>query len=127
MTARLFLVSGLVFMLIAVILGAFGAHAIKDMVSAKQMLTWQTASEYHFYHALALIGLGIWSDNRELNKLSKACGLLLIAGILLFSGSLYLLVLTGMTKLGMITPIGGLLFILGWMSWIVSIGFTRSD
>lgn len=127
MTSRFILMSGLLFVLLAVVLGAFGAHAIQDMVTARQMATWQTASEYHFYHALALIGLGIWSEQRTLDRLARTAGVLLIVGILLFSGSLYLLVLTGNTKLGMATPIGGVLFIGGWLSWLFAVAFYRSD
>lgn len=127
MTARFFLISGLVFMLLAVMLGAFGAHAIQDMLSVKQMATWQTASEYHFYHALALTGLGIWSEKKDMNIFTRASGFFMITGILLFAGSLYLLALSGISMLGMITPIGGLLFIFAWLSWIVSASSSRSD
>jgi uncharacterized membrane protein YgdD (TMEM256/DUF423 family) len=114
-------------MILAVMLGAFGAHAIRDMVSAKQMMTWQTASEYHFYHALALIGLGIWGQGKVLDKLSTAAGLVIIAGLVLFSGSLYLLVLTANSRLGMITPIGGILFICGWICWLLSVSLKAPD
>lgn len=114
-------------MIFAVMLGAFGAHAIKDAVSAKHMMTWQTASEYHVYHALALIALGIWSKGKVLDKLSSAAGFLIMAGIVLFSGSLYLLVLTAQTKLGMITPVGGVLFIFGWICWLLSVSFKQSN
>ena len=127
MTSRSFLISGLVLMLLGVILGAFGAHAIRELVTAKQMNTWQTASEYHFYHALALIGLGIWGEKRSLGRLVRASGVLFIAGVTLFSGSLYLLVLTGISWLGMVTPIGGLLFILAWLSWLASVSVFESD
>lgn len=127
MNARFFLVCGLTGMVLAVTFGAFGAHAIKDMVSTNQMITWQTASEYHFYHALGLIGLAIWIDNRDITRLLKISGICLLLGIILFSGSLYLMVLTGNSRFGMITPIGGLFFILGWSNWLLSATLFRGD
>jgi len=120
MNARIFLISGIALMIAAVMLGAFGAHAIKNSVSVAHMTSWQTATQYHFYHALGLIGLGIYYQHKALDRWAQFCGIFLLFGIVLFSGSLYLLVLTGQTKLGMITPIGGVLFILGWTSWLVS-------
>jgi len=120
MNARIFLISGIVLMITAVMLGAFGAHAIKNSVSVAHMTSWQTATQYHFYHALGLIGLGIYYQNKALDRWAQLSGIFLLLGIVLFSGSLYLLVLTGQTKLGMITPIGGVLFILGWASWLLS-------
>lgn len=114
-------------MILAVISGAFGAHAIKSMVSASHIQTWQTASEYHIYHALGLVALGIWCERRLVQKFARLAGLLMIAGIILFSGSLYLLVLTGNTKLGMITPIGGVLFIGAWSSWLLAVMYSRPD
>ena len=118
MNARFFLIGGLIFMILAVLLGAFGAHAIKPFLSEQHIQTWKTASDYHFYHALGLISFGIWGERRNLDKLAIAAATLLIIGIIFFSGSLYLLAITGINKLGMITPIGGMMFILGWMLWL---------
>ncbi len=108
-------------MMLAVMLGAFGAHAIENIVAPDRMQTWQTASEYHFYHALGLIGLGIYYRNTLLDKWARLSGWLLITGLVLFCGSLYLLVLSGITGLGMITPFGGLSFIAAWLSWLISV------
>ena len=112
MNSRIILASGLLFMLLAVALGAFGAHAIRATVNAEQMDIWQTASEYHFYHALGLVALGVWMESRPANLLCYVSGVLLVVGILLFCGSLYLMVLTHNPALGIITPIGGVLFLL---------------
>lgn len=110
-------------MLLAVILGAFGAHAIKDSVSMLHLDTWQTATEYQFYHSLGLIGLGIWLENKKMTRLLRVCAVCMLLGILLFSGSLYALVLSANSSWGMVTPIGGLFFIVGWLSWIISTSF----
>ena len=107
-------------MILAVSLGAFGAHALKTVLSYQQLQTWNTAVEYQFYHALGLIGLGIWSEKTTLQRLNVFAGSFLILGTLLFSGSLYLLALTGVTKLGMVTPFGGVFFISGWLLWLLS-------
>ncbi len=124
MSARFFLLCGLLLMMIGVISGAFGAHAIKNTVSITYQQTWQTATEYLFYHALGLIALGSYYRDKSLDRWARASGLLFMLGIVLFSGSLYLLVLTGQSSLGMITPFGGTFFILGWASWLVSAGFS---
>ena len=120
MTARQILVTGLILMLLAVMLGAFGAHALKSILDASQLQIWKTASNYHFYHALGLIGLGIWAERRPAQRLTGLSGLLLTAGVLVFSGSLYLLAVSGLRWLGMITPIGGVLFLAGWLCWIMA-------
>ncbi len=120
MSARSYLISGLVFMILAVSLGAFGAHALKAMLSVHQLQTWGTATDYQFYHALGLIGLGIWSDKKTTSRYANLSGIFLILGILLFCGSLYLLALTGITRLGMVTPVGGIFFILGWIFWLIA-------
>ena len=108
-------------MILVVALGAFGAHALKAVLSVKQLQTWSTATDYHFYHALGLTGLGIWSERLKSSQFVTMSGLFLMLGILLFSGSLYLLALTGITKFGMMTPVGGIFFMLGWFFWIVAV------
>ncbi|MBL7000784.1 MAG: DUF423 domain-containing protein [Gammaproteobacteria bacterium] len=120
MNPRVFLVSGLGLMIAAVLLGAFGAHALKAMLNEHQIQLWKTASDYHFYHALGLILLGLWSHKNILTRLEIAAGICLLLGVLIFSGSLYLLAISGISKLGMLTPFGGLLFIAGWSLWLVS-------
>lgn len=103
--------------LIAVCVGAFGAHALKAKLSEKLLSTYQTGVEYHFYHALALLAVGIllslpqWQNS----ALLKFSSFSFIFGILCFCGSLYWLALGGPRWLGPITPLGGLLFIVGWL------------
>lgn len=101
---------------IAVALGAFGAHGLKNRLPADLMTVWQTAVQYQFWHTLALLGIGILlSQSRpEPTKWLTASGWLFAVGILVFSGSLYLLCLTGQRWLGAITPIGGSLWLAAW-------------
>ena len=96
---------------LAVILGAFGAHGLQATLTVERMQTWQTAVFYQFVHVFLVLYLA----NREYNQLNRQAMYFSLAGILLFSGSLYLLCLTGITALGMITPIGGVCFILAWL------------
>lgn len=95
-----------------VMAGAFGAHALRDVVAPADLAIWDTASRYHLMHAIALLAVGLKFDA----NLQKPAAVLLL-GILIFSGSLYLLVLTGLRWLGAITPIGGVALILGWL-WL---------
>ena len=95
--------AGAAFMLVAVALGAFGAHALKDRLNPYEHEVWRAAARYHALHALALMIPG-----------TARAGWLFSAGIVLFSGSLYALALTGTSRLGAITPIGGALFLAGW-------------
>ena len=97
---------------LAVILGAFGAHGLESRLDAERLGVWNTATQYHFYHALALLALA-WGARTWTKWASRACGAW-VAGITIFSGSLYLLALTGASWLGAITPFGGVAFILGW-------------
>ncbi|MBT4761161.1 MAG: DUF423 domain-containing protein [Bdellovibrionaceae bacterium] len=99
---------------LAVIIGAFGAHALKASLTAYELGIFSTGSDYHFFHALALVLLGIF------NKGPKWPGYAFIAGILLFSGSLYAIAILHLPKLGMITPLGGLAFIVGWVGFAMS-------
>lgn len=98
---------------VAVGLGAFGAHALEESLSPTRLDTWNTAVTYHMWHALALIGLALVSKVFEVD-LTWSINFIL-AGIFVFSGSLYLLCLTDTSWLGAITPIGGICFILGWI------------
>ncbi|SFL53362.1 Uncharacterized membrane protein YgdD, TMEM256/DUF423 family [Paenibacillus sp. 1_12] len=108
-------------MLISIILGAFGAHALKKKITADMAAVYQTAVQYQIAHGLALILLGIISNGILKSQLVHTAGWLLFVGIILFSGSLYVLSITGIKKLGAITPIGGLAFIAGWLLLIVAI------
>lgn len=97
-----------------VALGAFGAHALRSRLSAELAATYQTAVLYHLVHAVALFALGVFARATSTSPWPAAP--LFTAGILIFSGSLYLLALTGNTKLGAITPIGGLCLLAAWVT-----------
>jgi uncharacterized membrane protein YgdD (TMEM256/DUF423 family) len=99
---------------VTVALGAFGAHGLRGLVSAERLANWATATDYLGLHALAILACGLWLLQRPDDRLvHRAAGAFLI-GILLFSGSLFVLVLTDQRAIGMITPIGGLLLLAGW-------------
>jgi uncharacterized membrane protein YgdD (TMEM256/DUF423 family) len=112
--SRTFLLWGSINALLAVALGAFGAHGLKH-IAAAALQTWATAAQYHFYHALALLLIGVLV--KEYPR-AVVAGRFMLAGIVLFSGSLYLLALTQIKILGVITPLGGACFLLGWI-WLV--------
>lgn len=115
-TQRLFLrISGVTGAL-AVVTGAFGAHGLESRLTVEMLDIWQTAVQYHFYHAIPMFALAcapaaIWEK-----RAAGIASALFFAGILVFSGSLYILALTEIRWLGAITPIGGLAFILGWLT-----------
>ena len=113
-TAKLFLSIGAISGALSVMLGAFGAHGLKDKLSEKMLVNYMTGVEYHFYHTLALLAVGLLALHFQ-SRLLTASGWAFTIGILIFSGSLYVLAMTGITKLGAITPIGGLAFIIGWI------------
>lgn len=111
--ARLWLILGAACGFLAVALGAFGAHALKERLTPDLLAVWRTGVEYHFYHALALVLLGLFARQSSSAALN-AGGICFALGILLFSGSLYALALTGVRALGAVTPLGGVLFLAGW-------------
>lgn len=94
---------------VGVTFGAFGAHALEARVTAERLVTFETAVRYQMLHALAILAAALLGGER-----AALAGLLFVLGIALFSGSLYLLVLTGVRWLGAITPLGGVAFIAGW-------------
>ena len=103
---------------LGVALGAFGAHGLEDMVPPEHIERWwNTGARYHLVHTAALVGVAAHPAR------PKIAGWAFLIGVLLFSGSLYLMTLTGITKLGMITPLGGLVFIVGW----VMLALARTD
>lgn len=120
MTNKQIVLTASILGLVAVILGAFGAHGLEDKISEKHQESWETAVEYQFYHAFALLFLATFSRAR--NSLIKVSFFSFTLGILLFSGSLYLLSthsITGFISpgiLGPVTPVGGLFFITGWIT-----------
>ncbi|MEY4966683.1 MAG: hypothetical protein RL274_2266 [Pseudomonadota bacterium] len=98
---------------LAVILGAFAAHGLRSVLSDKMLAAFETGAQYQMYHALA-IGLAAFAVRGRAARLANAAAALFLIGTLLFSGSLYLMAFTGLTALGMVTPIGGLAFLAGW-------------
>jgi uncharacterized membrane protein YgdD (TMEM256/DUF423 family) len=111
---RIFFILGSLSGLIAVAAGAFGAHSLRDRLSADLLATFETGARYQMYHALALL-LAAWAITRWPGPLTSAAGWLFVAGTLIFSGSLYALSLSGLRWLGAITPLGGVAFIGGWL------------
>ena len=107
--------------MLAVILGAFAAHGLKKSLSADLLTVFYTAVQYHFYHALGLLAVGLIATQVPASGWIKLSAWLMFTGIVLFSGSLYLLAVSGIRWLGMITPVGGVCFILAWMSVAVAI------
>lgn len=105
---------------LAVAIGAFGAHALESRLSTDLLQTYNTGVNYHFYHALGLLLVGVLSLQMP-SKLLNWSALLLGLGILLFSGSLYMLAITGIRWIGAITPIGGVSFIAGWILLIFAV------
>jgi uncharacterized membrane protein YgdD (TMEM256/DUF423 family) len=123
---KIFLIIGTILAGLAVALGAFGAHGLKKLVGPETISTYQTGVQYQMYHALALLLLGVLYE-RSQSSLINFAGFFFIAGVVLFSGSLYLLVSLkamnklGTTGIGIMTPIGGLLFIVGWILLLISL------
>ena len=101
---------------LAVSIGAFAAHALRDRLAQEMLNTFQTGVQYHMYHALALFGVGVLSLHFPNSALIRAAGYLFVLGIILFSGSLYTLSVTGVRWLGAITPLGGVAFLAAWGS-----------
>lgn len=112
--AKLFITLASLSGMFAVLFGAFGAHALKGKFDDYALGIFQTAVQYHFYHSFALLAVGILALSQPQTALLKASGWLFVVGIVVFSGSLYLLSITGIRWLGAITPLGGLAFIAGW-------------
>ncbi len=116
---NLFLVLAGINGLIAVSLGAFAAHGLKSMLGPDLLATFQTGVQYHMYHSLALLAVGILVLQFPAQTGLRIAGFLFLAGIVIFSGSLYVLALSGIRWLGAITPIGGVAFLAGWalLAW----------
>ncbi len=110
---KLFAVMGAVLAGIAVATGAFGAHGLEGRVDARAIEVWETAARYQMYHALALFAVA-WLGQHVQHTAVNVAGIAFIAGVVIFSGSLYALALSGVKVLGAVTPIGGLAFLIGW-------------
>lgn len=112
---KTFVLLGSVSAFLGVALGAFGAHGLKTKVSPDLLAVWETGVLYHLIHALGLLLIGILCHLMPGVVLVRNAGWAIVVGTLLFSGSLYVLVLTGIKPLGMITPLGGVAFLVGWL------------
>ncbi|WP_293373458.1 DUF423 domain-containing protein [Nevskia sp.] len=113
MTSKWMVLLGALYGFIGVAFGAFGAHALRSRLTPELLAVWRTGVEYQFWHALALIAVGLLATTRP-GPLANAAGWCFAIGVLLFSGSLYALTLSGVRVLGAVTPVGGLLFLIGW-------------
>jgi uncharacterized membrane protein YgdD (TMEM256/DUF423 family) len=120
---RVFVTLGALSGCLAVAAGAFGAHALRDRLSADMLSVFQTGASYQMYHALALVAVGVLLGRFSIegSPWLTASGWLFVVGTLLFSGSLYSLSLSGITWLGAITPLGGVAFLLGWLALAIGI------
>ena len=118
MQARFFIAIAAIVMFIGVSAGAFGAHGLKQILSADMLAIWQTAVTYQMVHGLGMLALGMLLQQKDDVLLRRAAWAMLI-GVVIFSGSLYALALTGIRLLGAITPLGGLAFLAGWamLAW----------
>ena len=119
--AKLFLSFGCLLALAAVVLGAFGAHGLKARLAPEMLAVYQTGVQYHMYHALGLLLVGLAFFHLPDSTALRASGWLMATGVLLFSGSLYALALSGERWLGAVAPVGGTAFILAWgaLAWAV--------
>ncbi len=111
---RLFFILGALSGCMSVAAGAFGAHGLKSRISTEMLTVFETGARYQMYHALALMVVA-WAAGRWPGTVTSSAGWLFMAGIVLFSGSLYVMALTGVRWLGAVTPLGGLAFLAGWL------------
>lgn len=118
---KTFLILGALNVFFCIALGAFGAHGLKKMLSADMLTVYQTGIQYHFYHAIGIIIIGLLLLHFPKSRLIPISGWLMLVGIVLFSLSLYVLSLTGIRGLGMITPFGGVSFLSAWALLIYAI------
>lgn len=120
-TAKLFLILGGINAALVVMLGAFGAHGLKAKLTADMLAVYQTGVHYHLFHALGLLAIGIVATQIADSVWLKWSGWLMLIGIILFSGSLYVLSVSGLRWLGMVTPFGGVAFIAAWIVFVIAI------
>lgn len=120
MAQKTFLVAGILYAFLAVAAGAFGAHFLRTRLTPESLNIFEVAVRYQMYHALGLIGIA-WACSVFSDTLVFLSGWTLIAGIAIFSGSLFALVFTGIRMLGIITPIGGTILLLGWLSFLIGV------
>ena len=118
---RTFLILGSINAFLSVALGAFGAHGLKSRLSEEMMQIYQTAVQYHMFHSVGLLLVGIVAQWMTNSSLLNWAGWSMAVGILLFSGSLYLMSVTGMRWLGAVTPFGGVAFLAGWLLLVLAV------
>jgi uncharacterized membrane protein YgdD (TMEM256/DUF423 family) len=118
--AKRFLAAGGLAALLAVALGAFGAHALKSRIPPEMLAVWHTGIEYHLFHALGLLAVGGLTIHLPDSALLRWSGWTMLAGIVLFSGSLYVLALSGERWLGAVTPLGGIAFLAAWALFVAA-------
>ncbi len=118
---KLFLMLGSIAMALAVILGAFGAHGLKSRLTGEMLAIFETGVNYHFYHAIGLLLIGLIASYLPDSSLLPWAGWLMVGGIIIFSGSLYILSISGIRWLGAVTPIGGLCFIASWILLAIAV------
>jgi len=120
-TAKLFFILGGINAALVVMLGAFGALRLQTKISAEMLAVYQTGVHYHLFHALGLLVVGLVATQIADSTYLKWSGWLMLAGIVLFSGSLYVLSVSGLRWLGMVTPLGGTAFILAWALFVMAV------
>lgn len=120
---KFFIIAGAINGFLSVALGAFGAHALKERLTERYLAIWETAVQYQMFHAVALIAIGILLHPNLLGTSGAltGAGYAILIGIIIFSGSLFVLALSGVGILGAITPIGGVAFLVGWVLLIVAV------
>lgn len=117
--------TGAVAGLLAVAIGAFGAHVLEDLISGRYMEIYRTGVQYHMFHSAGILLIAALADKLPSRKLTAWAFRLLLAGIIIFSGSLYILAVTGWEALGAITPIGGVAFVAGWLCLALAAGKSK--
>ncbi|WP_080843785.1 DUF423 domain-containing protein [Cytobacillus gottheilii] len=117
---KLFIILGAINAFLSVALGAFGAHGLEGRVEPKYLETWKTGVTYQMFHATGLLIIGVLLGKLPASSLLSTAGWLMVGGIILFSGSLYVLTLTKISVLGAITPLGGLSFLAAWVLLIIA-------
>jgi uncharacterized membrane protein YgdD (TMEM256/DUF423 family) len=120
-TAKLFLILGGINAALVVMLGAFGVHGLKAKLTAEMLAVYQTGVHYHLFHALGLLAVGLVATQIADSIYLKWSGWLMVVGIILFSGSLYVLSVSGLRWLGAVTPFGGFSFIVAWVLFVIAI------
>ncbi|WP_421382198.1 DUF423 domain-containing protein [Bacillus salacetis] len=117
---KTFIIIGAINAFLSVALGAFGAHALEGKISQKYIDTWNTGVLYQMFHSIGILIIGVLAGNIAASSLLNWSGWLMLIGIILFSGSLYVLSLTGIKVLGAITPLGGVSFLIAWVLLIIT-------